>query len=413
MCLFFGQNQMAGRQQNKITKIRAITIVLFSCFAASAFFYPVLIPETSGSELNLTTRMTETRFDSQTQTKNAKFSEFSHSTRQHSRLACDSCHKFPSANWKSVRKKGEAFPDITEYPKHQSCLSCHRQQFFGSAKPAICSICHTNPGPRNSARHAFPNPREIFDKTAKGQRHTSDFAIYFPHDKHIEIVSQNEIQDGEIVNAFFTTKPKRFSEESCSVCHQTYQPQGKSDDEYVTKPPEKLGEGFWLKKGTFKTSPISHAQCFTCHSQETGILPAPQNCAACHKLAQKLPKTDFDPKIAATMGNLDKITLTSWRKRDSSATFRHEFSSHADMECATCHNVTEMNTTNFLTKKVQITSCNTCHITETLDDGGALNFEIDARKKDASFQCVKCHIAFGKMPIPESHHKAIAAVAGK
>jgi hypothetical protein len=54
-----------------------------------------------------------------------------------------------------------------------------------------------------------------------------------------------------------------------------------------------------------------------------------------------------------------------------------------------------------------------CHITETSDDGGILNFEIDSRKKDTSFQCAKCHIAFGRMPVPESHIKAIAALSGK
>lgn len=395
---------MAKFKQNGIGKIRAVIVVFFLCFASYSFFYPHLFSKTSGSE---TKSNPSTKPEAETARAQAKYTEFSHSTRQHANLSCNSCHKFPSANWKRVRKQDEAFPDITDYPKHESCLSCHRQQFFGSSKPTICSICHTNPGPRNSARHPFPNPREIFDKTAKGKRHVSDFAVFFPHDKHIEIVSQNAVQDGEITRAFFASKPNIRSEESCKVCHQTYMPQGESDDEYVTKPPAKLGDAFWLKKGTFKTSPISHAQCFTCHSQDAGILPAPTNCATCHKLAPKLLKTDFDAKIAAAMGNLDKITLTSWRKRDSSATFRHEFSSHAELECANCHNVEKMNTLDALTKKVQVTSCNLCHITETSDDGGVLNYEIDERKKNPKFQCVKCHIAFGRMPIPESHLKAI------
>ena len=39
---------------------------------------------------------------------------------------------------------------------------------------------------------------------------------------------------------------------SCPVCHQTYQPQGDSSEEYVTKPPKNLGDNFWLKKGTFQ-----------------------------------------------------------------------------------------------------------------------------------------------------------------
>ena len=406
---------MAKQTQNRISRIRAVTLGLFFCFAVGGFFYQRAISKAFDSGALTVEMSSEFNQITKIQT-NAKFTEFPHSARQHSKLGCASCHKFPSANWKRVRTKADAFPDVTDYPKHESCLNCHRQQFFGSAKPTICSICHTNPGPRDSSRHAFPNPREIFDKTAKGQRHASDFAISFPHDKHIEIVSQNDVErvsDGAFVNASFASKRKAAGEESCTVCHQTYQPQGKSDDEYLTKPPAKLGDAFWLKKGTFKTVPTGHAACFTCHSQETGLSPAPTDCATCHKLAPKMPKTDFDPKIAAAMGKLDKITVASWRKRDSSATFRHEFSSHADQECANCHNAAAINTLDLKTKKVAITSCNLCHITETSDDGGALNYEVDQRKKDASFACAKCHIAFGKMPIPDSHLKAIAAAAGK
>lgn len=390
---------MIKLKKNGIGKIRAITIFLFVGFAVCGFLNSRLV---SGFELN-------PKPTPKKQTQKPKFTDFSHSVRQHSNLACSSCHKFPSGNWKSVRKKTEAFPDVTEYPKHESCLSCHRQQFFGSAKPTICSICHTNPSPNNSTRHPFPNPREVFDLSAKGKQAISDFAVSFPHDKHIEIVTQNRILEGEWIRASFTAKPNLFSEESCSVCHQTLQPQGKSDDEFITKPPAKLGDGFWLKKGTFKTSPVNHAKCFSCHSAETGILPAPQTCATCHKLAPKQTKTDFDAKFASTVGDLDKTTLLAWRKRDSSATFRHEFSSHSDLECASCHNAATINTLDFATKKVAVTSCNMCHITATSDDGGILNFEIDARKKDAKFQCVKCHIAFGKLPIPESHFKAVAA----
>jgi hypothetical protein len=37
-------------------------------------------------------------------------------------------------------------------------------------------------------------------------------------------------------------------------------PEGTSGDEYATKPPANLGEGFWLKKGTFKSVPVGHAE---------------------------------------------------------------------------------------------------------------------------------------------------------
>lgn len=391
---------MAKRRQNRIARICVSLTGLFFCAAFGSFFLPradLKIINDNSAE-----RTQKKEFEIKAA---AKFTDFPHG--RHSKLECSSCHKFPSANWKRVRKPAEAFPDITEYPKHESCLNCHRQQFFGTPKPTICAICHTNPSPNNSSRYPFPNPREIFDLSAKGKQAVSDFQISFPHDLHIDIVSRNKDGNEGFTKASFNRRS--FDEKSCSVCHQTYNPQDKSNDEYATKPPAKLGDDdFWLKKGTFKTVPVSHANCFTCHSQETGILPAPQSCAVCHKLAQKIPKTDFDAQVAATMGSLDKITLDSWRKRDSSAKFRHELSSHSDMECANCHNAAAIKTIDFTTKKVAITSCNLCHITEKTDDGGILNFEVDARKKDAKFQCVKCHIAYGKMPIPESHLKAIA-----
>jgi len=332
-----------------------------------------------------------------------KYSDFPHSVAAH-QMECSKCHKFPSDNWKNVRATADAFEDITDYPKHESCVGCHKAQFFNGRPPVVCSICHTNPGPRNSNRHPFPNPREIFDKSPKGQRAPeSDFAISFPHDKHIEMVT------GDPDPTYKSAK----GEESCTACHRTYQPAGSSPDEYVTKPPADLGDAFWLKKGTFKTTPIGHSLCFTCHTADSGITPTPLNCNTCHKLRTPNPPADFDPKIATKMATGDRIMLLAWRHRDSSGAFRHEFSVHSDLECSTCHTVAKMNTLDAITKKVQIASCAMCHASATLADGGALNYEADKRQKDAKFECVKCHIAFGKSAIPTSHIEALKEATGK
>ncbi|NOT47799.1 MAG: hypothetical protein HOP17_08625 [Acidobacteria bacterium] len=282
------------------------------------------------------------------------------------------------------------------------------QQFFKGAKPAICSICHVIPSPRGGPRHPFPNPRAIFDATAKGKTAISDFAVGFPHDTHIDIVSREGRRRDTFANAAWRPRRLVTGDESCSVCHQTYKPQDKSDEEYATRPSPDNGDGFWVKKGTFKTAPVGHATCFTCHSADTGILPAPDNCAACHKLKMNGPPTDFDPKLPAMMGIDDKIMITSWRRRNSSATFRHEWFSHAELACSACHNVAAMNTADPNTTGVRISSCAACHVTATSEDGGALNFEVDSRKANSGFQCVKCHITFGRSPIPESHTKAVA-----
>lgn len=342
-------------------------------------------------------------------TGQARYSKFSHDIAAH-KVDCSKCHTFPSKNWKAVRPAESAFADITEYPSHASCINCHRQQFFRGARPQICTICHANPGPRNSTRHPFPNPREKFDASPKGKDAESEFDINFPHETHIEIVSQLRPREVEFVRAGWTTI--RRSEESCKVCHQTHMPQGDSDEEYAIAQPKDLGDNFWLKKGTFKTSPIGHTTCFTCHSPDTGIEPAPTNCAACHAMKQKPPPADFDKELWARVGLRDRIIRDAWSTRYSSGTYRHEFPSHAELDCATCHDVSAMKTLDPRSMNVAITSCNNCHITATSDDGGILNFEIDSRKADASFRCVKCHLSFGTQPIPESHIKAVAAMAG-
>jgi hypothetical protein len=330
-----------------------------------------------------------------------KYVDFPHSKHK---LQCDSCHKFPSSNWRTVRK--EAFPDVTDYPRHESCLKCHRPQFFGSSKPTICSVCHTNPSPRDSSRHPFPNPRELFDLSPKGKVASSDFSVSFPHGLHIEIVSSNRKRSG-FVNARFVMGV----EDSCKVCHQTYKPQGNLNDEFVIPQPAGWGDKFWLKKGTFKTTPIGHAVCSTCHSEESGILPAPSSCATCHSLRVDAKSSDYDPLLGAMMKVDDKVLLDSWRRRDSSATFRHEWESHADLDCAQCHNVTKINTLDPATKKVDVAACSVCHITATVNDGGILNSEVESRKKEARFSCTKCHLSYGKGAIPESHLRAIASQA--
>jgi hypothetical protein len=346
--------------------------------------------------------------------KPAKFSEFPHSAKAH-QLECNTCHKFPSPNWNKVRPEKEAFADQTDYPHHETCIKCHKQQFFKGTPPKVCSICHTNPGPRDSSRHPFPNPRELFDQSPKGKTAQSDFVVGFPHDKHIEIVSANRENSGEVfVNASFTRGERRLAgEESCKVCHQTMAPQGTSDDEFLTKPPDKLGDEFWLKKGMFKTAPIGHAVCFTCHNADSGISPDQQSCGTCHHLKPPQPPSDFDPKLAATVGVPTKVMLDAWSIRHSAGKFRHEFMAHVDLECATCHNVLTMNTADPATIKVPVSACATCHATATTDDGGVLNYEMDKRKADPTFQCVKCHIAFGKQPVPESHVTALHEATGK
>jgi hypothetical protein len=356
----------------------------------------------------------------------AQFSHVTHVTTQ--KLACDSCHKFPTRNWKDVRTGEAAFPDVAEFPEHSSCLNCHRPQFFARERPApaICLNCHVNVTPRDTTRFLFPSLGDVSDPKFKTREVTSEFDVFFPHDKHADVVSRNRRMPMSGVSLTTVRFGWRgFSEtqdsnpKNCSVCHLTYQPQGKSDEEFVTKPPKGLSdEAFWLKKGTFKTKPNSHAACFTCHSQESELPPAPSDCAVCHKFPTAGTKAveDFDPALAVTMGITDPTTLSAWAKREVSR-FQHEFSSHAELSCAACHSISTMNTVDERTVKVPVQSCGGggegCHITATTDDGGILNFVIDERKRNPAVRCTKCHLNLGKEPVPESHLKAIEAFKKK
>lgn len=343
--------------------------------------------------------------------------EFAHSRREH-QLACDKCHQFPSPEWKDARKGDAAFPDVVRQPEHASCLSCHRKQFFARERPQprICSVCHVAVTPRDQARLPFPNPPETFDRTERARDFVSDFQIGFPHDKHLELVGELTAPAHEVGGVRFLTasfrpepEPQESDPKSCMVCHQTYQRQGKGETEYATEPPKDLGERFWLKKATFKTAP-NHTTCFTCHSQDSGVEPAPNNCNACHKLAgANSPRADFDAQLAASMNVTDGTILRRWRARHSAGTFPHEGGGHADLACTTCHDAAKMNTLDPKSTRVSVESCATCHVTATSDEGGALNAEADRKRGDAAFRCTKCHVVYGREPIPESHMKALAA----
>ena len=349
------------------------------------------------------------------------YSKFSHRTHvEKQKLTCDSCHKFPSKNWKEVRKDEEGFPDVTDFPEHPACLDCHRTQFFARERPApvICSNCHVAVTPRNTARHPFPSSGQIFLASKLGQDFVSEFKVLFPHDKHVDVVGGLRFRPGEIrgfalLRASFSAQDAQSK--SCGICHETYQPQGKSADEFVTSPPKNLPEdAFWLKKGAFKTTPITHAACSNCHNEDAGIAPSPKDCAACHKSPTATPEAlrDFDSKLAATMRVNDWLILRQWSRR-SAGRYRHEFDVHNELGCVSCHNLAVMNT---LEEKTLVTvkACGGdggCHIETNTD--GILNYEIEQKKTNSAFQCVKCHIILGKNPVPRNHLDAIPKATAK
>lgn len=410
---------------NRTTRIK---LLLLACVVGSGYVLPdsrafESTDEVAQKQSSRTRRLPQSPSG---KTASRNYSKFSHNAAQH-KLACDSCHKVPTANFDKVRTGAAAFPDVTDYPQHPSCIGCHRQQFFTGAQPVICTVCHTNPSPRDSSRHPFGNPPEIFNASKQGQSAISEFGISFPHDKHVDIVGEYKPNNRAFIPVSFSQDKPAKSEpkaeetdpKSCGVCHKTYQPQGESDDEYVTKPPKDLAEdAFWLKKGTFKTAP-THVVCFTCHAPD-GLQPTSSDCATCHKLLppdRQIQLTrahdDFDPKLASAMGVKDKVMLEKWSRRET-AKFRHEWIPHASLACVTCHNVATLNTLDPKTR-TQAKSCGGagtgCHIEATTD--GVLNLEFQKKKADPGFECTKCHVRNGKNPAPETHINAVAAATKK
>jgi hypothetical protein len=237
--------------------------------------------------------------------------------------------------------------------------------------------------------------------------------VHFPHETHLEVVSRNtrSFEPG-FVAVSWKSRQQKQPPANCGVCHQTYQPQGQSSEEYVTKPPKDLGDAFWLKKGTFKTIPNSHTGCFSCHNAESGIAPVSSDCQTCHKLPGSPVQinSDFDPRLPAMMGITDRVMLSAWRERISAGAYRHEGGAHPDLACTDCHVPARMNTVDVQTLRVPVASCGGaegCHATATLDEGGILNYEIDQKKKNPSFVCTKCHITLGKQSVPASHVSVI------
>lgn len=401
------------RESTRLTPVLLIGILLcLSSTTVCAIAAAESIPKSANSQVRTRQKRVRPARSAKPRTDYSQFSHTTHVTNQ--KLTCASCHSFPTANWKEVRKGDAAFPDVAEFPNHSSCLNCHRQQFFARERPApaICSNCHVNVTPRDTARFLFPSLGDIGDSGTVRREFVSEFAVHFPHETHMEVVSQNPVVEPSARFVFASwSNQKKAPPVNCPVCHQTYKPQGNSSEEYVTKPPKNIGDDFWLKKGTFKTIPNSHTGCFSCHNADSGIAPASSDCQVCHKLAiTTMLKTDFAPAAPTTMNITDPVMLHAWRKRVSAGVFRHEGGAHPDLVCTDCHVPSRMNTVDVKTLKVPVRSCggaDGCHATATTDEGGILNFEIDQKKANSSFVCTKCHMTFGKDPVPADHIQAI------
>jgi len=237
--------------------------------------------------------------------------------------------------------KVSSFPDVKDYPDHDSCVSCHRPQFFKGARPQICSVCHSKTSPRDEARFAFRN------SAAKQQ-----FTIEFPHDRHQDVIA---LMRRPVV---FAHAPQNYN--NCTICHAS-------------------------RNTTFKAAPGNHASCFNCHwkSQQ----PVADNCKGCHMLTTAFTASDQPERISI------KYMHEGGGERKQHVA-----------ECTTCHiNITRSASLRGLKPDVPVTACTECHNKDGLRQD--LNKELLTLDKNRAFTCVYCHAPnVGSLDPPASHY---------
>ena len=318
----------------------------------------------------------------------AKYSAFLHSSEKHQGLACNACHKVPT-EWTAKR----AFPDVADFPNHDACVRCHRQQFFTrqafvATGPAICTVCHVRAAPREEGRFAFGKPNG--SNQAMKAKDERQFSIEFPHDKHQNVIASTNPSGQPYVRAhiarvsFSITEDQKADYNNCSICHQR--------NEYLviaplSSQPDAATQSTPANK-FYKTTPHSHDSCFNCHWKNQK--PAGDDCGGCHK-----PTATF---VAPTA------------PKRISAMFSHEGGKGEHvMECTTCHiNITRQSTLRGLTPDVPIAACVTCHKDNkktTYPKLTTIEEEFEQYKKTG--RCTYCHVEdVGKKKPPASHDAA-------
>lgn len=350
------------------------------------------------------------------------YNRFDHNVAPHKRQSCSECHKSPTGVSSTETASGEnyRYPDITDYPDHDSCLDCHRQQFFRGARPAICSICHTKVSPRDEARFAFSKANQA-----------SEFRIKFPHDIHQDIIAKRttpsprsaEVAAAHFVNAKFTAQAnfqddKRPDFNNCAICHApapakiystATRPLVLETGQVVPAHREKFPDAKYLEEKNKKSKEENEAggrkdSAYTFVGHFKGVPNGHDSCFNCHYSQQKLPHTDCrgchiltDGRIAES-NVIERISLKFHHDEvDEEKSGPDRFPHNKD--CTVCHiRITQSSELRLLEPDVKIFSCGgNCHADE-------VKGEISLLEDKKIQSCSYCHGAYiGLLPIPSSH----------
>jgi len=314
-----------------------------------------------------------------------KYSTFLHSSEKHKGLACNACHKIPTA-WNAKRD----FPDVADFPDHDACVRCHRPQFFSrqamsGTGPAVCTVCHLRTAPREAARFAFGKPNDA-DQPARS-KDERQFTIEFPHDKHQNVIAKLRPLrlDSTLLRVSFTsgTDDKRPDYNNCTICHQ------RNDDLVSTQASPPITDTADQSRKFFKTVPRSHYACFACHWKDQK--PVNNDCAGCHK------------------GSSPFVALLTPKR--ISAKFSHEGGKGEHvMECTTCHiNITRAATVRGLTPDVPIAACTACHKdNKKTTYPKAVTIEEEFAQYQKTNACSYCHTPDAGSKKPPASHEAAA-----
>ncbi|MBI3652933.1 MAG: cytochrome c3 family protein [Acidobacteria bacterium] len=244
---------------------------------------------------------------------------FDHASKKHRTVKCSTCHKVTVDQ-----------PNVTKFPGHAACISCHNLAVEALFKPTKnCAICHSKLPVSKAQTY-------MLDFVTKTRQLTSDFGIDFSHPSHRKPVPADVM--------FVRSPESKFkvavgASPRCDDCHQRIATRRTDDMEMV------------IEKG--------HSTCFQCHGEKPAAprqdFPYMNDCAQCHDLQGA--KAPHLYGIVKTFHHEDHETYN-----DTRSVKKVEYRvKPGDYLCAECHKTVDAAKKLSDIKLPEEMTCNLCH----------------------------------------------------